>query len=223
MSAIQLHRRVNAAFRLAVASLVLVPVYTVARAAADEPVAAASAATAEEPSAATDQLPVAVTDVEGVERRLFRDGSVYIGGQPSAEALATLARRGVTAVVNLRTDAEMSNRETVPYDEAATAASLGMTYVDLPIGGDDHPYRPEVLDRLRDVLASQSGPVFLHCHSGNRAAYVWTAHLVRDGGLTLDQALAHGRAIAIPADPLSLLLGRPLELRLGEPAEGPAD
>ena len=158
------------------------------------------------------QLPQAVTGVEGMEKDLFRDGRVYIGGQPGEKSLASLAELGVKTVVNLRTPREMADRAQVPFDEAAEAARLGMEYVTIPIGGTEFPYTPEAVERFAQVLERHDGPVLLHCRSGVRASYVWTAYLVRYGGVSLDAALARGKAIAIAPDPLELLLGRTLKL-----------
>jgi uncharacterized protein (TIGR01244 family) len=159
-----------------------------------------------------DQLPQAVTEVEGVERHLFRDGRVYIGGQPSQEALARFKELGVTAVVNLRTPAEMENRERVPYDEAAAVEELGLTYVFIPLGGDNHPYTPEDVDSFAKVLSEHEGPVLLHCTMGWRASYLWAAYLIREHGYSLEDAMTRGETIAISPPPLAGLLGRELGL-----------
>ena len=162
-------------------------------------------------------LPVSIDAVDGV-RPLFRDGRVYIAGQPSREALAQLHGLGVTAVVNLRTPAEMEDRQRVPYDEAAAVAVLGLEYVRIPLGGDEHPYAPPAVDRLAKVLAEHRGPVLLHCTVGWRASYLWVAYLIREQGFALPDALARGEAIAISPDPLEGLLGRPLAVVYeGEP------
>jgi uncharacterized protein (TIGR01244 family) len=168
-------------------------------------------------------LPVEVTDVEGVERALYRDGRVFIGGQPSEAALRRLKELGVTAIVNLRGEAEMANREWVPYDEAALVAELGLDYVHVPIAGEDHPYRPEVLDRLEATLREHPGPVLLHCTVGWRASYAWTGYLVRYQGLEIDDALARGRAMQLSEDPLARLLGRPMKLVYADEATAPPE
>jgi uncharacterized protein (TIGR01244 family) len=154
--------------------------------------------------------PVRVEDVDGVAQNLYRDGRVWIGGQPSMEALQTLHETGVTAVVNLRTPAEMEDRERVPYDEAAAVAQLGMEYVWIPLGGEEHPYTPAAVERFAQVVAEHPGPVFLHCTMGWRASYLWTAYLIRYQGLTLGQALDRGEAMAISPSPLAGLLDRSL-------------
>ena len=178
------------------------------------PTPATVTATAPQP----DVLPVPVSDVPGVDQRIYRDGDVFVGGQPSAESLAALAAKGVTAIVNLRTPAEMADRSAVPYDEAAVAAKLHLDYLEVPVGGEGHPYRPEALDRLGDVLSRHPGGVYLHCHTGTRASYVWTGYLVRELHFPVDAALAHGRAIGIPPDPIAQLLGEPLHVELQPPA-----
>jgi uncharacterized protein (TIGR01244 family) len=167
----------------------------------------------EKPSAVEvdlNQLPQAVTGVDGMEKDLFRDGRVYVGGQPNEKALASLAALGVTTVVNVRTPREMADKAQVPFDEAAEAARLGMEYVTIPIGGAEYPYAPQTVERFAQVLERRPGPVLLHCRTGGRVSYLWAAYLVRYGGLSLDDALARGRAMAIPPDPLELFLGRPI-------------
>ncbi|MBI4915293.1 MAG: protein tyrosine phosphatase family protein [Acidobacteria bacterium] len=170
------------------------------------------------PTAVIDRasLPVKLTDLEGFERTICRDGRVFIAGQPTEAALERLKGLGVTAVVNLRTPKEMADRAQVPYDEAAAAARLGLEYVHIPLGGADFPYTPEAVDRFAAVLVAHPGPVLLHCTVAWRASYMWAAYLIRHGGLDLDAALARGRAIGISQDPLEGLLGRPIRLTLGD-------
>lgn len=157
------------------------------------------------------RLPQAVSGVEGMEKSLFLDGRVYIGGQPGEKSLASLAALHVTTVVNLRTPHEMGDRAQVPFDETAEAARLGMEYVAIPIGGTEFPYSPEAVERLAQVLERRPGPILLHCRSGVRASYLWTAYLVRYGEIGLEAAVARGRAMAIGPDPLEQLLGRPIK------------
>ena len=66
----------------------------------------------------------------------------------------------------------------------------------------------------RDELPwpEHDGPVLLHCTMGWRAAYLWVAYLVRDHGFALDDGLARGREIAIPANPIEGFLNRPMKL-----------
>jgi protein tyrosine phosphatase (PTP) superfamily phosphohydrolase (DUF442 family) len=156
-------------------------------------------------------LPQKVEGIEGTHENTYRDGRVYIAGQPSEGALAELKERGVCVVVSVRTPREMTNREIVPFDEAAAAERLGMAYVNIPLGGEAHPYTPAAVDDLVAALDRTDGDVLVHCGMAGRAAYLWAAYLVRERGLDVNDALAVGRAIAIGPDPLEGLLGRPLE------------
>jgi uncharacterized protein (TIGR01244 family) len=157
-------------------------------------------------------LPVRVDDIDGVQGGVFRDGRLLIGGQPSVAALKAFHNLGVTAVVNLRTPAEMDDRERVPFDEAAAVAELGMNYVHIPLGGDEYPYDRDAVEQFAAVLEAHPGPVLLHCTVAWRASYMWVAYLVLYQNFPLDAALDRGEAIAISPPPLEGLLGRPLKV-----------
>lgn len=159
-----------------------------------------------------DVMPRELSGFEGEIRGLWRDGRVFIGGQPDEAALSRFAKTGVTVVVNLRTTAEMDDRERVPFDEAAVVDALGMEYVHIPLGGDEHPYTPEAVRRFADVLEKHDGLVLLHCTVAWRASYMWSAYLVTEQGLSLDRAMARGESIAIGDLPIEGLLGRPVVL-----------
>ncbi|HVY88699.1 MAG TPA: sulfur transferase domain-containing protein [Hyphomonadaceae bacterium] len=135
---------------------------------------------------------LARTDFQGV---IADTGSVYVAGQPTADALRDMASNGVTTVISVRTEAEMSNRKQVPYDEAALAKELGITFVNVPMGGPDSPYTPEALAKVMTAIDSSKGKVLLHCTVGWRASHVWAAYLVKDKGLAYDEAVRQASAI----------------------------
>lgn len=159
-----------------------------------------------------DGLPHEVATFDGDIRGLWRDGRIFIGGQPDESALKYLEEQGVSAVVNLRTTAEVDDRERVPFDEAAVVTELGMEYVHIPLGGEDHPYTPEAVAKFTDVLSRHDGPVFLHCTVGWRASYLWSAYLVSEHDFEIMRAIARGKAMAINDLPIEGLLGQSLEL-----------
>jgi protein tyrosine phosphatase (PTP) superfamily phosphohydrolase (DUF442 family) len=97
-------------------------------------------------------------------------------------------------------------------------AELGTEYIAIPLGGAEHPYAPQAVDRLAKALSDHPGPVLLHCTVGWRASYLWVAYLIREQGFTLPDALARGEAIAITPDPLEGLLGRALTVRFADEA-----
>jgi uncharacterized protein (TIGR01244 family) len=159
------------------------------------------------------ESPQKVEDVEGVGGgNLYLDGRVYIAGQPDEVALAELASRGVAVVVNTRTPKEVDDREKAPFDEARVVRDLGLSYVAIPLGGDDHPYEPAAVKRFAEVLSSSDGAVLVHCGLGGRAAYLWLAYLIEHDGVSLDDAMARGEAMMLKPHPLGRLLDRPTKL-----------
>ena len=123
-------------------------------------------------------------------------GPLYIAGQPSEAALRDLAAKGVKTVINLRTQPEMDNRKAVPFDEAALAKELGLTYVHIPLGGPDTPYTPEAVEKFASAFESaKDSKVLLHCTVAWRASHMWAAYLVKHKGYTIEQAIKETEAI----------------------------
>lgn len=122
-------------------------------------------------------------------------GPVYIGGQPTADALRQLVAEGVTTIINLRTQREMDNRKAVPFDEAALLSELGVEYVHVPLDGGANPYTPEAVDKVAAAISSAKGKVLLHCTIAWRASHMWAAYLVKHKGYTLEEALRNAEAI----------------------------
>lgn len=146
--------------------------------------AACAHAPAEKAARPATDAPVAATSVE---LRQPRPG-LYTAGQPAQGDWQAIAARGVTTVVNLRTPKEMEGR-----DEAAEVQAAGMRYVSIPVAGADGIDDANAL-RLRDALRGASGPVLLHCHSGNRAGGLLAVMAAHDEAMPAEQALALGRA-----------------------------
>lgn len=98
-------------------------------------------------------------------------------GQPSAEQLAAVRAAGVTTVIDLRDPMEPRS-----FDEPATAASLGLDYINIPVttGALD----PASLTAILDVLHRQEGtPTLLHCASANRVGGALLPWFVNEQGL----------------------------------------
>lgn len=112
------------------------------------------------------------------------DPGLWLGGQPSEQALDEFSARGGRVVINLRTENEMDD---LPYYADAVAAR-GMAYVRIPIRLSEMDQAEA--EALRDALARHPGPTMLHCASGGRAAYLLAAHRMLAEGLTADEAIA---------------------------------
>jgi uncharacterized protein (TIGR01244 family) len=152
----------------------------------------------------------------GFQGMIADAGPAYVAGQPTEQALRDMAAQGIKTVINLRTQPEMDNRKQVPYDEAAVAKELGITYVHIPLGDKDHPYSPEALKTFGDAMEKANGKVLLHCTVAWRASNMWSAYLVKYTGMTYEDAVKHGEAMNLsgykppgnPATPLDGFLGR---------------
>lgn len=164
--------------------------------------------------------------VPGVNGRLDRVGDLYIGGQPDEAALRALVTGGVRVVVNLRTPMEMDDRARLPYDESAVLAELGVRYLHVPVGGPAHPWRPEVVDAIRDAILEVEGDAgataLLHCQSGIRTSWAFAAYLVREEALPLGEAHDFVGVLQDDSDddPYSMLLGITPTLSLVAMSEG---
>jgi len=146
-------------------------------------------------------------DAEGFQDILAQTGDVYIAGQPSVAGLERIAKKGVKTVINFRTPHEMDNRDIVPFDEAEKASELGMKYINIPLGGDNHPYSPEALAAFAKVMENADGKTLIHCGSAWRASHMWAAYLTKYKGMDINTAAAHGRAANMGVQPLEGLLG----------------
>ena len=172
---------------------------------------AASTAIAEE-VAWPEVLPA--TEFNEVLVRIGDD--LYIAGQPTGQGLIDMQEAGVTTVVNLRTEMEMNNRAAVPFDEEAALNDLDIRYVHIPSGGPNTPYTPAMVDQLADALRGADGKVLLHCTVAWRASHLYTAYLYRYRGLSMNDAVAHGRAINLGTLPLEEFLGEGLSIQIAE-------
>ena len=130
---------------------------------------------------------------------------VYPAGQPGAAAWAGIAARGIGTVVNLRTAAEMQDR-----DEAAEVRTAGMRYIEIPVEGAGGIDDANAL-RLREALLAAPGPVLVHCASGNRVGALLALGEARHAGATPEQAIEFGRKAGMRSTEARVreLLGQP--------------
>lgn len=104
---------------------------------------------------------------------------LHVGGQYRARGWPRMAKRGITAVINLR----------IEFDDA-DAGIAPPRYLHLPTVDDDTP----TVDQLRTGVefvaeeVANGGGVYIHCASGvGRAATMAVAYLISTG-LSPDQA-----------------------------------
>ena len=113
---------------------------------------------------------------------------VLSGGQPTREQIAAAGQAGFRTVINLRSDTEPGFEW-----EADSVAQHGMRYVLIPVTGADGLSRKNV-ERVDAALreAAKSGPVLLHCGSGNRIGAILALREHWLAGADPEAALAYG-------------------------------
>ena len=122
--------------------------------------------------------------------KIARDGNFYFAAQPSEAALRQAPERDIKVVVNLRTDAEMADRDKVAFDEAALVRDLGISYVTIPVTPKTLSIKD--VEKLEEVLRNTSGPVLIHCHSSNRVGVLFGLYLNQFRGFDLPDAIDLG-------------------------------
>ena len=114
------------------------------------------------------------------------------GGQPSAAHLAAFKAAGGAVVLDLRDPMEPR-----PFDEPATAAALGLDYVNVPVGpGIARPTRRST--GSSKCFATPAGrPVLVHCASGNRVGGALLPYLMLDHGLEEEDAVGQAMRVGL--------------------------
>lgn len=148
------------------------------------------------------------TEVASVLDQATANGPIIVVGQPTEADLRSLKARGISHVINLRSDEEMAS---LNFAEPDLVALQGIPYEHLPIAASSD-YQPAVLQALHTAVASGDGKILVHCASGGRAAMLYAAYAMQHEGLSPDEAM---RTLAqAGAWPLALerLTGRKLKV-----------
>lgn len=114
---------------------------------------------------------------------------VTTAGQPDEASLKVFADNGYVAIIDLRTVGE--NRG---LDEPAVVESLGMDYINFPIGRDGITF--ENAKTLEDILVRYDQPVLVHCASANRVGALFALNAYRQTE-DLEKSLEAGRAAGL--------------------------
>lgn len=131
--------------------------------------------------------PTAEVALGGIKHR-------FLLTQPDAAQVAQLPAYGVNTIINYRTPGEHPT-----YDEAAAAASAGLTYSNLPYKG-----AAELSDDFFSKARASIGEVeakgqsaALHCRTGNRVGPGWAAYRAIDQGIPVEQAIKEAKEVGM--------------------------
>jgi heme/copper-type cytochrome/quinol oxidase subunit 3 len=93
-------------------------------------------------------------------------------------------------VINLRAPWELR------WDERSAVEALGMSYYNVPVTG--RSFDPKAFARVEELVSQNRGKeILIHCASSTRAGGWLATHLVRERGMSVDDALAVGRRTGI--------------------------
>lgn len=114
---------------------------------------------------------------------------IYFAGQPTAAGILGFREKGVKTIINFRTEDEM---KALDFKEAQLAESLGIEYINVPIGRDE--LSEEQVGKLLNLIEEKSDePLLMHCGTSVRVGYVWAMYQGTKGGLSKEAALEQGK------------------------------
>ncbi len=152
---------------------------------------ACSGALRSQPQGQTRPPAVVPVEIDGIAP-LHACGDLFLAGQPSEEALRSLAKDGLKLVIDLRRPEEERG-----YDEPALTRELGMVYENPGFGGPE-TLTDGIFDAVRELLsAHERDDVLLHCRSAGRVGAVWLATRVLDDGMAWEPALEEARRVGM--------------------------
>jgi uncharacterized protein (TIGR01244 family) len=117
--------------------------------------------------------------------------SFCTGGQPRMEHFADLKKRGVKAVLNLRTPGEHRAEE-----EKAAVEAAGLRYINIPVNYRE-PADADVDAFLKITDDEANRPMFIHCTAAIRVGAFWLIRRVVRDGMSWDAALEESRKVGL--------------------------
>ena len=148
-----------------------------------------------------------------VVNTIYHYDNIYLGGQPTLEELEGLRTKGISKIINLRTDEENRQFTGSAYNEMAEAEDLGFVYSSVPVAPATD-YSPEKLDEFI-AQVNDNEKIFIHCASGGRATYFLMAYLVKKRGYSIDEAIDIGKQMRFDF-PLERLLNVKISMKAME-------
>jgi protein tyrosine phosphatase (PTP) superfamily phosphohydrolase (DUF442 family) len=136
-------------------------------------------------------MSVPVQALQGVANACQLLPTLATGGQPMPAHLAAFKAAGGGIILDLRDPMEPR-----PLDEPAAVRSLGMEYVNIPVGPGT--LNDATLERILTVLRDAGDrQVFVHCGSGNRVGGALIPFLMLDQGMEEEDAVGQAMRVGL--------------------------
>ena len=116
---------------------------------------------------------------------------ILTGGQPDEAQLESARDQGCTLIINTRGLGEPGTDV-----EPQMVGALGIDYLHIPMAGPGD-VTLENAKQMADAIEQASGPVMVHCASGNRVGALFALKAFHLEGKTIDEALAVGRGAGL--------------------------
>ena len=143
---------------------------------------------------------------------LYSAGNIYLAGQPSREQLKSLVDKGVSMIINIRTDEEMDELAKTDFDEKSFVENeLNIPYVHVPMGGSVG-YSDLMTKEIAAAISTSKGKVLIHCRSAGRATLVWMAWSVNYNHTDINDAFRMGK-MARFTFPIEDLIGSEIKMK----------
>ena len=136
-------------------------------------------------SFAADQVPFAGEINSSIKNYNRATPLLATSGALGDGAVAELAEKGITTIINLRTESEGAK------EEGELAKKYGITYINIPVSGETITDE-KILSELAVALDNIIAPTLLHCASGNRVGSLLTQYYISKG-VAIDTAFEKGR------------------------------
>jgi len=109
--------------------------------------------------------------------------------------LSAIKAKGFKSIINLRASSEESILS--PEDEKSKAREMGFEYANIPVIEDINSQTVNsVFEKIKE-LRKNSGPVFVHCGGGRRAAAMTILYLAVESGWTLKDAVEKAQELGL--------------------------
>lgn len=124
-----------------------------------------------------------MTDLHEILNWRRRDSRVTMSGQPTEAQLASIAKTGVTRIINLGPHSNEGALE----DEAGTVGRLGMAYIYIPVDFDA-PTEADYAAFCDQIEKATNEPLHVHCIYNARVSAFFFRYAQEGRGGDVEQA-----------------------------------